>query len=59
LGVFDSVSTGGTPLCGWDGVTAQQLRDIVVQYLYTHPADRHERANYLVVRALQAAFPCR
>jgi hypothetical protein len=56
-GVFDTISLT-LKLCGWDGVTTRQLRDITVQYLYAHPAERHLRANSLFTRAMVQAFPC-
>jgi Rap1a immunity proteins len=56
-GVFD-VITLTLPLCGYGGANRQQVRDVVFQYLYTHPAERHERANWLASRALKQAFPC-
>ena len=46
-------------LCGWEGATNGQLRDITFQYLYSHPAERHLLANYLIARAMKEAFPCK
>jgi hypothetical protein len=37
VGVFETAAPL-VPLCGWDGATNQQLRDIAFQYLYLHPA---------------------
>ena len=54
-GVFDSDTDH---VCGYDGIPMQQARDIVVQYLYSHPEERHERASMLAARALSKAFPC-
>ena len=45
-------------VCGYDGIPMQQARGIVVQYLYSHPEERHERASMLAARALSQAFPC-
>ena len=61
-GFIDGVFAATTPtisFCGWSGVTSRQLRDVVIQYLNTHPAERHQLANDLVVRALKQAFPCK
>jgi len=57
LGVFDAAASL-IPICGYNGVSNEQLKDITYQYLYSHPAERHEQANYLVARALKQAFPC-
>lgn len=62
VGFIDGVFAATIPtisFCGWNGVTSGQLKDIVLQYLYTHPAERHQLANDLVVRALKQAFPCK
>jgi hypothetical protein len=56
-GVFSTVAPI-IPLCSYDGATGQQVKDIVVQYLYAHPAERHLQANLLVLRAVKEAFPC-
>ncbi len=57
VGVFDATALT-IPLCGYDGVTHAQVSDVVLQYLYMHPAERHLQANFLVARALKEAFPC-
>jgi hypothetical protein len=36
-----------------------QVRDVVVQYLTTHPEERHLAAAADALRALLAAFPCK
>jgi hypothetical protein len=56
-GVFDTISET-MRLCGWGGPSNGQLKDIVLQYLYEHPAERHKAANWLVTRAMLKAFPC-
>ena len=53
---FDTADS--LPLCGYEGATYRQFRDIGFQYLHTHPAERHELANRLVARAMKEAFPC-
>ena len=40
------------------GVTADQLRRVVVKYLKAHPEETHEPAVLLVTVALREAFPC-
>ncbi|MFY7926243.1 MAG: Rap1a/Tai family immunity protein [Aquidulcibacter sp.] len=45
--------------CTPDGVTFGQTRDIVVRFLEQSPAKRHEDFGFLVLEALQLAFPCR
>ena len=41
-----------------DHVTRQQIRDVVVHSLESDPAERQIAAKSLVLKALQAAFPC-
>jgi len=57
-GVFDALEDV-MPMCGYAGVTARQLHDIVYQYLESHPAERQLDAHYLVARAFKQAFPCK
>ena len=45
-------------MCVPQGVEAGQLRDIVVQYLEDHPADRNLGAGLIVMSALLEAYPC-
>ena len=45
-------------VCLAPGVEAGQLRDIVIQWLNTHPEDRHLEASGLVIIAAAQAFPC-
>jgi hypothetical protein len=40
-------------------VKAEQIRDVVVQYLTAYPQIRHEAAAGRAWVALQAAFPCK
>jgi Rap1a immunity proteins len=40
------------------GVTADQVRDVVVRYIASNPAQRHFGAAGMIVRALASAFPC-
>jgi Ssp1 endopeptidase immunity protein Rap1a len=61
-GAVDSVppSSGGkTFFCVPKGVEAGQMRDVVVGYLRNHAESRHQLAAYLVLMALQQAYPCR
>lgn len=44
--------------CTTSNVTAGQLRDIVRNYLTNVPAERHQSADFLVLKALEIAFPC-
>lgn len=39
------------------GVTGQQLNDVVIAYLKDNPDKRHWEAQYLVWNAIHAAFP--
>jgi hypothetical protein len=40
------------------GVTRVQARDVVIQYLRTHPKDRHDLAIRQTWLALARAWPC-
>jgi hypothetical protein len=46
-------------VCRPVGVTADQTRGAVVQYLETHPAARQYGASYAVIQALTTTWPCR
>ena len=46
------------PFCRPDGVSFQQLRDVVVSYIQAYPAKRNEPAAWLVTQAEVAAWPC-
>jgi Rap1a immunity proteins len=52
-------NTGWVKNCQPPGVTSDQLKDVVVQYLRNHPADHHYAAPGPVLMALSQAFPCR
>ena len=60
LGYFAGISDGittlqllkpqhWTPICKPDQMTDSQLRDVVVEYLDTHPEERHEPISLLTV----------
>jgi Rap1a immunity proteins len=44
--------------CEPPGVTAGQVKDVVVRYLEKHPESRHAVGASLVLAALYEAFPC-
>ena len=46
------------PSCTPPGIIRAQARDIVAEYLKSHPAERHEDAAYLIRRAMKEAYPC-
>jgi hypothetical protein len=48
----------GARACFRQGVTVQQIKDAVVQYLRAHIADRDYIADGLVAFALRKTFPC-
>jgi hypothetical protein len=45
-------------ICPSKGLTPDQVRDVVVQWLTAHPATRHNAATHEALAALKAAFPC-
>jgi len=45
-------------VCVSEGVTPEQLKDVVISHLLAHPEIRHEAASVLALIALQRAFPC-
>jgi hypothetical protein len=49
----------GFRACVASGVQADQLKDIVVQFLRLNPSRRHFGGAGLVARAISEAFPCR
>lgn len=49
----------GLPQCIPDGASTHQLRDIVVSYLQSHPATRHEVAATLAIAAISEAWNCK
>jgi Rap1a immunity proteins len=61
-GVTDLLVTGAVKPCRVLiplDVKGDQVKDIIVQWLILHPADRHNDAAQLVTLALLEAFPCR
>lgn len=40
------------------GVSRQQVRDVILQYLTENPAERHSPAAFLAIMAIQKAFNC-
>ena len=46
-------------VCLPSAITAAQAVWVVVEYLRTHPDSLYESDTALVMRALEAAFPCR
>lgn len=64
-GVTDAVGTRNTSVFGkWAaclpaaGFRMDQERDVVIQYLHVHAADRHLNGALLVGAALAEAWPC-
>lgn len=58
-GVTDGLAAaGGLSACVPNGVTYEQVADIVRKYLEANPAMRHNGAAFLVHRALRKGFPC-
>ena len=45
--------------CRPSEVDNQQIIDVVTKYLAENPAHRNEQARFLILKALQSAFPCR
>jgi hypothetical protein len=45
--------------CSPDSIKVGQTRDIVKVYLETHPAERHELADTLILRVLKQHYPCK
>jgi hypothetical protein len=45
--------------CAPKGVILDQVTDVFCQYLSANPAERHKSANYLLVQALNKAWPCK
>lgn len=56
MGVHDSMENINH--CTPSNVMNGQVRDIVRNYLTNTPAERHEVADSLVLKALAIAFPC-
>jgi hypothetical protein len=47
-----------TPPCPGEGVTQEQIADVVIKWLDKHPEKRNLPAPYLIMKALNEAFPC-
>lgn len=56
LGVYDSLE--GKSFCCPDGIIAKQVFDIVTLFMAQNPRLLHLPGNFIVVTALQEAFPC-
>ena len=54
----DTETTMQSP-CPSAGVTEQQIAEVVVKWLSDHPEQRHLPAPYIVMTALNEAFPCK
>mgnify|MGYP006865009168 CR=1 FL=1 len=64
FGVIDSLDgpdrgINGTKFCLREGVTGQQVRDIVKNWLNANPQHRDYISSSLVAVALAEAFPCK
>ena len=57
LGVAEAAGLAGVA-CIPPDVTRGQIKDVVVNYLRDHPADRNKSAYGLVTTALQSVWPC-
>jgi hypothetical protein len=55
-GVADTYN--GVLLCGTPNVPLKQIVAIVKQRIRDHPEDRNRPADWIIVKALSAAFPC-
>jgi hypothetical protein len=64
VAVIDTVitiqSTGaiGPLFCIPQGVTVEQVTDVVKKYLTDNPVQRHYTASSTAIKALELAFPC-
>ena len=58
LGVAETLVSSKV-ICIPDGITRDQILDIIPMMLYTQPQLRHMNANSLVSKALQDVFPCK
>jgi hypothetical protein len=54
----DDTDSNASP-CPSKGVTEEQVTDVAIKWLEDHPADRNLPGPYLVMKALNEAFPCR
>jgi hypothetical protein len=53
----DDTQTMTAP-CPGKHVTEEQVTDVVIKWLEDHPAKRHLPAPYIIMKALNEAFPC-
>ena len=58
IGTLDALVTQGLTTCTPDGLTAEQLRDLVVRWLRDHPEKRHLSGTWIVANTLRENFPC-
>jgi hypothetical protein len=59
VGVVDSYHLFmARDVCLPEGVQTGQFVDVARNYFADHPEERHERSAVLVVRAIEAAWPC-
>ena len=54
----DSAGNGRASFCLPIGVKSDQMADVVRHYLFGHPEIRDRSASWLVLQALNDAFPC-
>jgi hypothetical protein len=54
----DETDSNASP-CPGKGVTEEQVTEVVIKWVEDHPADRNLPGPYLVMKALNEAFPCR
>jgi hypothetical protein len=50
--------TSSKPICLPSGVTIEQLRDIVLMDIKSHPEMRHNRAAFYIETSLATSFVC-
>jgi len=53
----DDTETMSSP-CPGKGVTDEQITDVVIKWMDDHPEKRDLPAPYIVMKSLNAAFPC-
>ena len=62
VGAYDAAdavrSARNTERCGPDGLTAGQLRDVVVKYMRDNPETRNLSGGKLVILAIMTAWQC-
>ena len=60
VAVLASIDSASSRVClPKDGISADQLRRIVVKWLEDHPKELHAPASFEVLIALVDAFPCK